>query len=335
MASIKRQELFHYTSLHALEGILETNTLWATHAEHLNDSSEMKLLWPKLALDCATYLKADFEAGPGLDPELREVAEKLGGADKISAQDGTMIVDVMKSLLFGDDTNQGMGIPFIASFATHEKGDHCKDGMLSQWRGYGRDQGVAIVFDAAQLEDLLRSECDRFEYLCCLKADVVYYENQLNLEAHFPELFDSLKGISKDVVDGFRNNENAQKNFYALSCNLLPAVGRLKHPAFHEEKECRIIVGLCHESHRHKISRFGDQQRHMKAIHHRPGPSCSIPYIRLFEDFGEELPISRILVGPSRNQSANSEAVHSLLDQLTRGRAIKVQESEIPYVSSS
>ena len=39
-------ELFHYTSNSALRGILKTNTLWATRATHLNDSSEMELICP-------------------------------------------------------------------------------------------------------------------------------------------------------------------------------------------------------------------------------------------------------------------------------------------------
>ena len=335
LVSTEHQGLFHYTSLFALEGILGTNTLWATHAEHLNDSSEMKLLWPKLASQCVAYLKAAFEAGPGRDPEQREIVERLGGAAEIAAKDATMIVNVMQSFLFGDESKPAMGIPFVTSFTTHHEEYHCQNGMLSQWRGYGGDQGVAIVFDTAQLENLLRSEYGRFEYLCCSIADAVYYDKELNLEDRFPKLFDALKCFSKDVVDGLNDDEKALRNSNALVSKLLPAVGRLKHWAFLEEKECRVIVGVPHESHGHKFAQLADQRKHMKTIHHRSGSFGSIPYIRLFEDLGEELPILRILVGPSRNQAANSEAVHELLTRLARGRAIKVQESKIPYVSSA
>ena len=335
LVSTKHPELFHYTSLQALEGILETNTLWATHAEHLNDSSEMQLLWPKLASQCAAYLETAFEAGPGRDPEKREIAERLGGTTKISAQDGTTSMEIMKSLLLGDESRPGMGIPFVTSFTTHKKEDDRNNGMLSQWRGYGGGQNVAIVFDTARLEGLLHSECERFVYLNGSVASAVYYKKELDLEARFPHLFAALETYSEHVVNGLNDEEEVLKNLGPLAQRLLPAVGRLKHPAFHEEKECRIIVGVCHEGHASKLSQFEGEQRPFKMIHHRSGSCGSIPYVRLFENLGEELPISRILVGPSRNQIANSEAVHGLLGRLARGRNIKVQESEIPYVSSS
>ena len=335
LVSTKHPELFHYTSMHAFEGILKTNTLWATHADYLNDSSEMKLFWPKLASYCATYLEEAFKNGPGYDPEKREIAERHGGAAKISAMDGATTMNIMKSLLFGNDTSQGMGIPFVASFTAHEEEDHCQSGMLSQWRGYGGDQRVAIVFDTARLEDLLHSECGRFAYLSGSVASAVYYDEELDLEARFPNLFDALKIYSEHVVGGLKNDKQALRNLELLTCSLLPAVGRLKHPAFREEEECRVIVGVCHESHADKFSQFEGQQRPFKMIHRRSGLCGLIPYIRLFEDLGEELPILRILVGPSRNQSANSEAVHKLLDRLARGRAIEVQESEIPYVGTA
>ena len=332
--STEHPELFHYTSLQALEGILETNTLWATHAEHLNDSSEMQLLWPKLTSQCADYLQTAFEASTGRDPEKRETAKRLGGPAKIASQDGTTIVNVMQSLLFGDESRLGIGIPFVTSFTAHKEEYYRQDGMLSQWRGYGGDQSIAIVFDAARLKELLFVEKGRYEYLSCSIEDAVYYNEESNLEVHFPELIDALKKFSDDVVDGFSDDKKAQENLKLLALSLLPAVGRLKHQAFREESERRAIVGVCHESHAENLSQFEDQQKPFKVIHHRSSPCGSIPYIRLFEDIDEELPISRVLVGPSRNQSANSEAVRELLGRLAGGRTIKVQESEIPYVSS-
>lgn len=333
--STEHPELFHYTSLQALAGILETNTLWATHADHLNDSSEMKLLWPKLESQFISYLKAAFEAGPGRDPEIREIAERHGGAAKISEMDGAMIVNMMRSLLFGSESRPGIGIPFVTSFTTHEEERHCQNGMLSQWRGYGGDQGVAIVFDSARLENLVHTEKGRFEYMCCLIKPAVYYdEREFNLEVDFPKLSNAMTNYSKDVVYGSNDGKKERKNREALALNLLPAIGRLKHLAFDEEKECRIIVGVLHESYGYEVAQL-EGQRHVKTFHHRSGSCGSIPYIRLFEGLGEELPILRILVGPSRNQSANSEVVRELLDRFARGRAIRVQESEIPYVGTA
>ena len=66
----------------------------------------------------------------------------------------------------------------------------------------------------------------------------------------------------------------------------------------------------------------------VKQVHHRPGRSGLIPYVALFDDLGQDLPIKRIIVGPSRNQDAHFEEVRKLVNR----RGIQVQKSETPYV---
>ena len=48
-------ELFHYTDLTALEGMLASGTLWATHARHLYDSSEFEQMWDRIKPRLAVY----------------------------------------------------------------------------------------------------------------------------------------------------------------------------------------------------------------------------------------------------------------------------------------
>jgi hypothetical protein len=43
-------ELFHYTDLQGLRGILSSNTLWATNYRYLNDRSELTLFRQKIKL---------------------------------------------------------------------------------------------------------------------------------------------------------------------------------------------------------------------------------------------------------------------------------------------
>ena len=59
--SDERPEIFHYTSVSALRGIVETNALWATHVRHLNDSSETDVLWPRLTESVTDFYKAAIE----------------------------------------------------------------------------------------------------------------------------------------------------------------------------------------------------------------------------------------------------------------------------------
>ena len=129
-------------------------------------------------------------------------------------------------------------------------------------------------------------------------------------------------------------SDEVQRNVDRLTAEILPAVGRLKHRAFHEEQECRIIAGVPHEFHSQKFDQLGEPTKQFKKIHFRPGLVGSIPYIQLFEDLQRHLPIKRIVVGPSRNQLANLETVHQLLKLHERSTVVSVQRSEIPYVGS-
>jgi hypothetical protein len=53
----ERPELFHYTNLNGLNGILESNSLWATHFSQLNDQTEVMLLQRSVTKKLASRLK--------------------------------------------------------------------------------------------------------------------------------------------------------------------------------------------------------------------------------------------------------------------------------------
>lgn len=74
--------------------------------------------------------------------------------------------------------------------------------------------------------------------------------------------------------------------------------------------------------------------KRFKAIHYRSGSSGSIPYIKLFDGLSERLPITRVIVGPSRNQLSVLEQVRDLVQKHGLDPEV-VQLSEIPYVGSA
>ena len=328
-------ELFHYTSIAALDGILSTNTLWATCATHLNDSSEMQLLWPPMKNICTRFVEEEIRT---LHPEHSAEARNY------AALDGPMMANLIQDKLLGGNGHAGWGVPFVTSFTTHEDSYLSNHGMLSQWRGYGGTDGVAIVFDTKEMEELLSQECDRFEYFGCSISGVVYRQDETNLVERFPSLFEAVNIYVRHVIDG-RDVYDAivLDNLGALARELLPVVGRVKHHAFKEENECRIIVGVpqetCHEIILEDSERTA---KPFKKLHYRPGVCGSIPYIRLFEKEGEGenshkciMPINRVIVGPSRNQSANVNSARALISDLVGHRDIHVQRSEIPYVATA
>lgn len=328
-------ELVHYTSIAALKSILRTDMLWATRASHLNDSSEMQLIWQPMKEICTRFVEeAIVLAHPTHSDE----------AAKYAALDGPMIAGLIKDKLFGGSGDAGWAVPFVTSFTTHEDKYHSDHGMLSQWRGYAGEDGVAIVFDARQMEEKLLWEHESYEYFSCSISDAVYYSDEINLLKRFPGLFGAVKVYVRHVIEGLSVNDKAVlSNLHVMAKQLLPVVGRFKHQAFHEENECRIIVGIPHETYHEAMLKSREQPiKPFKKIHYRSGKCGSIPYIRLFEtvhqgDYEQKgsLPITRIIVGPSRNQDANVDVVGTLVLEFSADREIKVQPSDIPYVATA
>ena len=315
--------------------MVKTNDLWATQATHLNDSSEMTILWPKLEERCIAYLKQCIHDYFQYHPEKRAMFQTVEEINNVADQDGRTFVTVMRELLLGSTAKPGMGIPFIVSFATHGDEYARRHGMLSQWRGYGGSENVAVVFDAKELERLLAIEESRFVYLRCLIADAVYYSADMDLVKQFPLLFGEMKKFALDLVNGWNDdNEPHRSRLETLSSALLPAVSRLKHWAFHEENECRIILAVTDEHYRSQFEEYGHRDAEFKKVVFRSEPEGPVPYIRLFEGLGETLPITRILLGPSKYQYENLQTVHKIMNQYERGGKIEIKCSHIPFVSS-
>ena len=319
-------ELFHYTSISALEGILDTNTLWATRTTHLNDSSEMELIWPRITPYFIHYQEKEIRAHLKKNPGDKDKFDHAGGAAKIAELDGSMTVDRMRSGLLGHGSFSDFGPPFVVSFTTHSGTSdrdkyHRLHGMLSQWRAYGNDAGVALVFDSQKIEKLLEQEGKRFVLWPCLIGDVVYDEQSLDMENRFSKFFQGLKQWSKKFVQ-----LDTKATLQILNSQVVPELpsiaGRFKHDAFHEEQEWRIVVGVVADSIRDHPDWKEYPTQEFKQIHYRENNCGAIPFIRLFEETGEDLPITRIIVGPSRNQLAHMETVKELVSdrQFLRGK---------------
>ena len=308
-------ELFHYTSLEGLKGIMESGTLWATNARHLNDSSEFQLMWkaiqPKLEEYFNENVMRNREQYPQNQVDLKGYI----------AQDAQTFLQIFRNIL-----TEELIEPHVTSFTTHEDEYNRENGLLSQWRGYGND-GVAIVFDHKKLEKLVEEEEHRFQYLACSLERAVYYNNECKLENEFPELFREMERYAGEYATNDMNGNNID-----LNKELFFAVGRLKHRGFQEENEFRIMLGVPNYDRIDEFATISPLRR--KEVHFRNGRCGSIPYIKVFEESGD-LPITRILVGPSRNQAENEYLVKKFLQDLLPGSGIELDKSEIPFVSTA
>ncbi|MCY4007797.1 MAG: DUF2971 domain-containing protein [Rhodobacteraceae bacterium] len=321
-------DLFHYTSLQACERILQSGNLWASHAKHLNDSSEFELMWGKIRPLLSQYIQEAIQADPDYRRKHRDAIDSSGGIERVAAQDADTFVHIMRSLIFEFAT------PFVACFTTHDEDCDRQHGLLSQWRGYG-DDGVAIVFDYKKLEDQLRREKELFHYLGCALVTAVYDTDDLDLREQFPSLFATLdREVVPAYLAGLPKDHQTEKALSNAAIELFRAVGPLKHWGFREEKEQRIIVGVGNPARFDGVNASLSARQKLKTINFRPGRCGSIPYIKLFED-DEHLPISRILVGPSRNQDANAFRVETILKHMVLQHKIELETSAIPYVSAT
>jgi hypothetical protein len=128
--------LYHYTTANGLKGIVESNTIWATHYRFLNDKTEYK------------YGQQIIE---------NVLNETIG-----NHSDDKSLVDFVGKIIAGIKAPR-RGI-YIMSFS--EKKD-----QLSQWKGYSDNGlGYSVGFDLAELSHLrpiqvVYDEIDREKHL--------------------------------------------------------------------------------------------------------------------------------------------------------------------------
>jgi hypothetical protein len=132
-------QLYHYTNEGGLKGIIDNNSLWATYFGDLSDANEIHELRVPLVQELAQRLV----------PFFRELRQKgLGKRNGVSH-----LHDTCAAQQYAENGKCGLTISYfrrtkqenesccITSFCSHSN-DHAyeqENGLLSQWRGYGRD----------------------------------------------------------------------------------------------------------------------------------------------------------------------------------------------------
>lgn len=205
--------LFHYTNPQGFVSIINSQRLWASNADFLNDSSE-----PGYALD---LLK---EALDGIESNLSPISATRRALNGFWDW-------AMKERL-----EQG---PHLYVFCLSEVPD-----LLSQWRAYGaHGAGYAIGFSSSRLTALIRSS--EGQYL----SKVVYDRDQQKSEA--ADVFNQIVAVIENyeachgVIDGTTCGADAELVERAVRTIFLSEIIRLrakfKISAFHEEAEWRML----------------------------------------------------------------------------------------------
>ena len=262
--------LYHFTTADGLQGIVEKVSLWATDAEFLNDSQELQFGRPELV--AALTAEADriqygaAEGGPDYarGAVLRSTAETLrSGAPPAATQEHLV---------------------HVACFCA-------ADDLLSQWRGYGAGGGFAIGFDRAALAALppIHHRIDH--------SDEHVHGDPLTVHLiqvrYGPEAIDpAIRQVLATLAPGPVGHPGAT-GWVRTQTVALPALAGIKHPAFAEEQEWRLLVAGEHQSMKFRI-----------------GPAGLVPYLPI------PVPASavvEVVIGPGGHADLRERGVRRLL----------------------
>jgi hypothetical protein len=182
--------------------------------------------------------------------------------------------------------------PFFVLCFSEDGGDR-----LSQWRAYGGTSGVCLKFNKSQLQGYCRASTGD-QAVALRKVRYVAPEGDPYLNAEIEKLLKDFGETASDV---------------AIPVEVSIAGAFLKHQAFREEKEWRIIV-----------------PQSKRVLKHRVRGSLLVPYVELdvkshFADL-----LEAVIVGPISHREQTAKALQELL----RGNglsSIKVLCSDTPY----
>ena len=312
--------IFHYTNADGLHGILSNGEIWSTAYFTTNDASELNAGEGVLSEIFKERSYQLFVEGH----EYLDLSENRGG-------EIFELANRFESLLFNTITNF-LQI-YITCFCTTNSDTEFQDGLLSQWRGYGRNSGYALQFSRSKLKKWV-SEAGQIEgrqpYLLNdvhYSLDNVYRDKVLQQEAIYMQIYvdylDTLVEAEKKY--GLASRLIEITPIIPSDVSMLQAIENFllyrlltKNKHFSEENECRM-------------SAFVTNQFDGIYFFNRNG--VLIPYIKTPQPSEYFLDcIEAIIVGPGANQEVRYQSIKHLLKSLNM--EISIRLSQIPYTGS-
>ena len=312
-------ELFHYTTVDAFQSIYKSNIFWATSFKDLNDSSELQCFRLKVRDFLTPLIQNIFEEKRKHDQHFAHEIALNGGSEKVAIQQANMHSETLHRQTFSENGFQDV---FVCCFCTHERDSYAEThGLLSQWRGYGVDGGIAIVLDTSGIENLMHQETNLYKHPISHMGDVIY-DNDSNLENNdgIRLVFDCFPEILADSYSDKQPNYGQIFDRFVLGSTLV------KHHAFHEEREIRIVVAPRPTNPTSHFYSDEHNAKPIKQIKFRRKGEGEARYIELLGDV--QIPIKRVIVGPSRIQNLNYQRINECVAETN----IKIQMSGIPFV---
>jgi len=325
MSSIadSHDELYHYTTAAGLSGILESKSLWATHAAFVNDEEEISGFYDRVLPKI-------------LRPIYRQCCEDIKTSSVFQKRQGSTPFDIYVEKQFEEMSRNlkeivsGFHDHYITSFSTTADAWEREHGLLSQWRAYGPDGGYAVVLDTGSLDKIVSEEINPYQEEQFSWVDVQYKLKE-NRRTSDPDTDEWIERLETEADKYFRSKPDSDAAKFAAQFIILPST--FKHRGFDEEREVRLVLNLLGpkiESHPNLQS----VRQHPIKTTVRDG--TTVPYVelcvRVENGVRQHLPIKRIIVGPHRDKNDRKRAVQLLLKQHGLNHLIdKVSVSDIPY----
>ncbi len=285
------EELFHYTSAGGLLEIVQSNQIWATNLEFMNDFLEVK------------YAKELF----------MEVVQRERKATRSKL--------VMHFL---DDTARMLD-PFTSLFSFYAI-SFCADGgdRLSQWRAYASEgTGYSIGFRTGELIDAIGKYKPEAGEEQMELIEVVYRreEQQAVVQGAVRRICNYIEEHLAKL--NARRSRRALKELPNLLCvHLFPYVFSFKASGFEEEREWRLVTWVPSSIESKKVK--------FRASANFTIPYLSLDLSVRGKGDEEKLPISRIIQGPRVEAEVGMKSLELLIKKYGYSET-EVVPSKIPF----
>ena len=284
--------LFHYTGAHGVRGILNSDSIWASGAQHMND-------W--------------MEVVYGYDIMMGTLRNVVSSAD-LPNRSQRVFSEVLRAMELPDS-------PFVDAYfaAFCEKGN-----LLSQWRAYAGTQGFAVEVDPLVVDGELTLTTKAPARN--LRLAKVEYDPERQKRG-FRELLDELIETIETQCGNSDHLLPPLSEFVRVVLSSWAAT--VKHPGFEEEQEWRVVFQpiITAEEKYHSTEEFVIRVEDYALVTHvELIPAKVLP--RHGQD-GPKLPIRSITCGPNVSMRSTMRALEILLRN-NGYEGVKILKSEIP-----
>lgn len=183
--------------------------------------------------------------------------------------------------------------------------------LLSQWRGYSvHGKGVSLGFHPGEITQ--RAQAQGFSVGRCI-YDPVRQEKLIE------EVIDGVEKLARQSGMPVPRGEKAHSLFESIEEDLLRIAAVLKHQAFEEEQEWRLVSPVITDP------AHG-------AVDFREGASMLVPYYRFdLRGEGDGVPLNHVYIGPSSNAELSKHSLRLYLQKRRSCPRDGIAYCQIPY----